>query len=101
MKWTSQASACLVAILLAGCNGNRSDRNTGATSGSETGSMSDTSRMPSDTGMRSPGGMSSDTSRSGMTRSDTTSGMTRSDKGIKSDSARKSSRMHSDSSKSH
>jgi hypothetical protein len=106
MKWTLQASACLAAMLLAGCTGNRGNRSTG---GAETGAMSDTSAAPSsDTGMRS-GGMSSDTSRSGMTRSDTTSGMTRSDTtsgmtrsdtGMKADSSGKSSRMHSDSSKS-
>jgi hypothetical protein len=101
MKWTSQASACAVAMFLAACNGNRSDRSAPATnSGTETGSMSDTSRMSSDTGARSTGGMSSDTARSGMAPSDTTSGATRSDTGLKGDSARRSSRMHPDSSKS-
>jgi hypothetical protein len=44
--------------------------------------------------------MSSDTARSGMAPSDTTSGATRGDTGLKGDSARGSSRMHSDSSRS-
>jgi hypothetical protein len=94
MKWTAQASACLAVMLLAACNGNRNNRNAGAPSGTESGSMSDTGRMSSDTGMRSTGGMSSDTTRSGMTRSDT-SAMNRSDT-----TSGRSSRTHSDTAKS-
>jgi hypothetical protein len=91
MKWTLQASTCLVAVLLAACNGNR-DRNAGTPgSGAESGSMSDSSTMSTDTGgMRSTSGMSADTARndtsaSGMTRSDTSGDSSR----IHSDSAAK------------
>jgi hypothetical protein len=95
MRWTSQASACLVAVVLAGCNGGRDHR-----SGNETGSMSDTSGMSgssSDTSGMS--GMSADTGMSGgrgtstdtgsRMRSDTSS-RTRSDTGagMRSDSAK-------------
>ena len=57
MRWTSQASACLVAVALAaGCNGPR-DRTAGtAGTGNETGAMSDTS------GLRDTSAMIRDTS---------------------------------------
>ena len=68
MRWTSQASACLVAVVLAGCNGGRDNRNDGtAGNGSETGSMSDTSGMSGSMGgsdTTGMGGMSADTARS-------------------------------------
>jgi hypothetical protein len=85
MRWTSQASACLLAIVLAGCKGGRDTR-----SGNESGSMSDTSAMPSsssdtsgmsgmsrtsaDTG-QTGGGTSSDTGSQSRMRSDTGTGM--------------------------
>jgi hypothetical protein len=98
MRWTSQASACLVAVVLAGCSGRRDNR-----TGNETGSTGDTSGMSSsssdtsgmsgmsaDTGMSGGRGTSTDTgSRSGM-RSDTGSSRMRSDTGagMRSDSAK-------------
>jgi hypothetical protein len=102
MRWTSQASAGLLAVaLVAGCNGQRGNQGTGAAgTSSETGSMSDTSRMSSDTtGMsRDTSGMSqmrADTGRTGM-RSDTGSRM-RSDSGARK--SRSSSRTGTDSAK--
>ena len=71
MKWTAQASACLVAVaLVAGCNGSRDNRN--GTAGSETGSMSDTSRMSDTSAMRSDtGGMSRMPADTGAASTDT------------------------------
>jgi hypothetical protein len=98
MRWTSQASACVLALVLAGCNGRRDNR-----SGNETGSMSDTSGMSSSSsdtsGMGGMRGMSADTGMSGGrgTSTDTGSRMrsdtgrsTRSDSGtgMRSDSAK-------------
>jgi hypothetical protein len=61
MRWTSQASACLVAAVLAGCSGGRNDRTR-----NETGSMSDTSGMSSSSSDTSGmSGMSADTGMSG------------------------------------
>ena len=96
MRWTSQASACLVAVVLAGCNGGRDNRNDGtAGNGSETGSMSDTSGMSGSMGgsdTTGMGGMSADTARSSGgadTSSDTgSSSRMRSDTGAGSDSAK-------------
>jgi hypothetical protein len=88
MRWTSQASACLVAVVLAGCNGARDNR-----SGNESGSMSDTSGMSgssTDTSGMS-GGMSADTGMSGGrgTSSDTGSRMKHdTGAGMRSDSAK-------------
>lgn len=112
MRWTSQASACLVAVALVGCNGARNNRTDGtAGSGAETGSMSDTAGMPGGSGT---GGMSADTGRSGMTGSDTSrSGMSTSDtgqggsmrqsgttgSGMSSDTGSGGARMGSDSAK--
>src|SRR5882724_10877785 len=72
MKWTAQASACLVAVaLVAGCNGSRDNRNAG-TPGSETGSMSDTSHMSDTSAMRSDtGGMSRMPADTGAASTDT------------------------------
>ncbi len=102
MRWTSQASACLVAVALVGCNGARNNRTDGtAGSGAETGSMSDTAGMPGASGTN---GMSADTGRSGMGTSDTAqggsmrqSGTTGS--GMSSDTGSGAARMRSDSAK--
>jgi hypothetical protein len=56
MRWTSQAAAGLVAIVLAGCSGRDRSHDAGAPAGggtgTETGSMSDTSGMSADTGLK-------------------------------------------------
>ena len=77
MRWTSQASACLVALALVGCNGGRDNRS------NETGSMSDTSGMsgaPGAADTSGMSGMSADTGRAtgaGGMQSDTAAGMKR------------------------
>jgi hypothetical protein len=63
MRWTSQAAAGLVAMVLAGCSGRDRSHDAGSTAGggagTETGSMSDTSSgMSADTGLK---GTSADT----------------------------------------
>lgn len=64
MRGTIQAAACLVAMTLAGCNGGRTARDTGAAgNGAETGSMNDTMGMSDTTGMNR---MPADTGRSAM-----------------------------------
>jgi hypothetical protein len=96
MRWTTQASACLVAVVLAGCNGGRNNR-----SGNETGSMSDTSGMSSSSDTSGMSGMSADTGLSGGRGTSTDTGSrsrmrsdtgrrTRSDtgSGMRSDSAK-------------
>jgi len=61
MRWTLQAAAGLVAIALAGCEGARTDRDTGtAGGGAETGSMNDTMGMGDTAGMS---GRAADTAR--------------------------------------
>jgi hypothetical protein len=91
MKWTSQASACLVAVaLVGGCNAPR-DRGPGAAgTGNETGAtgdtsaMTDTSAMVRDTtgtsGMPADTGMKADTAKtpSGKSGSDTAKNQTKS-----------------------
>jgi hypothetical protein len=77
MRWTLQASACLVALALVGCSGGRDNRN------NETGTMSDTSGMSRTPGVSDTSGMSgmsADTGRgtgAGGMRSDTGAGMSR------------------------
>jgi len=57
MRWTSQAAAGLVAIVLAGCSGRDRSHDAGAPAGggagTETGSMSDTSSQSTQPGMTS------------------------------------------------
>jgi hypothetical protein len=57
MRWTSQAAAGLVTIVLAGCSGRDRSHDAGSTTGggagTETGSMSDTSSgLSADTGVK-------------------------------------------------
>jgi hypothetical protein len=91
MRWTSQASACLVALALVGCNGGRDNRS------NETGSMSDTSGMSGAPGAADTSGMSgrtSDTGRgaaAGGMGSDTAAGMPRDTAGAGGGGARSDS----------
>jgi hypothetical protein len=72
MKWAPWIVGSLCVVTLAACNGNRRDNNTGAASGTETGTMqgdtggtaTDTA-FPSNTGATSgaTGGESADTAR--------------------------------------
>ena len=70
MRWTSQAAACLVAVVLAGCSGRDRSHDAGTTpgggAGTETGSTSDTSSgtsgISADTGLN---GTSTDTASAG------------------------------------
>ncbi len=79
MRWTSQAAACLVAIVLAGCSGRDRTHDAGTTTGggagTETGTMSDTGSRSGQLGTTSDtsSGMSADTGPKG-TSGDTASG---------------------------
>jgi len=79
MRWCSQAAACLVAIVLAGCSGHDRARDasttTGGGAGTETGTMSDTGSRSGQPGMTSDtsSGLSADTGLKGMS-GDTASG---------------------------
>jgi hypothetical protein len=57
MRWTSQAAAGLVAIVLAGCSGRDRSHDAGSTTGggagTETGAMSDTGSQSAQPGMTS------------------------------------------------
>jgi hypothetical protein len=78
MRWTSQAAACLVAVVLAGCSGRDRSHDAGTTTGggagTETGAMSDTASQSAQPGMTSDttGGVAADTAMKG-TSADTTS----------------------------
>jgi hypothetical protein len=75
MRWTSQAAACLVAIVLAGCSGRDRNRDAGARTGggagTETGAMSDTGSQSAQPGMTSDtsSGMAADTGMKGTSTS--------------------------------
>jgi hypothetical protein len=82
MRWTSQAAACLVAIVLAGCSGRDRSHDAGTTAGgagTETGAMSDTGSQSAQPGMTSDtsNGVAADTATNG-TSADTASAGTES-----------------------
>jgi hypothetical protein len=78
MRWTSQAAAGLVAIVLAGCSGRDRSHDSGSTTGggagTETGAMSDTGSQSAQPGMTSDtsSGVAADTALKG-TSADTAS----------------------------
>ncbi len=77
MRWTTQAAAAIVAMALAGCNGNnRSDRGAGtAGTGMETGAMPDTATgvLPADTAHN---GATPDSAKANQTKSGVTDAKT-------------------------
>lgn len=73
MRWTTQAAAAIVAMALAGCNGNdRNDRGAGASgTGMESGAMPDTAAavLPADTAHN---GATPDSAKANQTKSGVT-----------------------------
>jgi hypothetical protein len=71
MRWTSQAAACLLAIVLAGCSGRDRSHDAGTTTGSgagtETGALSDTGSQSAQPGLASDtsSGATADTATKG------------------------------------
>lgn len=105
MRWTSQASACLVAVALVGCGGGRDRQNGGAAgSGNETGTMADSSGMSGSMGTSDTSGTSGMSGSMGTSDTSSTSGTSgMSDTGrtdaARTGSAASGSRMRSDSAK--